>query len=175
MAAPKFNPADPALATRYYESPRHVPAPWSPDRADDIEGFQPSGPSLGHQGPDQGFALRIAARLRPKLVLQPGEDTDDVVQGCLGVALRRASMFSRAPVVHDLTIAFTIFGYFDDDPPAELVELRRGMFEGLRHTMHHYFEARAVADLPPEATLRSTPEEVAERYPAEWKALLGLG
>ena len=173
MAAPKFNPADPALATRYYESPHHVPERWTPGRVDDIEGFQPVGPSLGHQGPDQGFALRIAAKLRPKLVLQPGEDADDVVQGCLGVALRRASMFSRAPVVHDLTIAFTIWGYFDDDPPAELVELRRRMFEGLRQTTHHYSEARAVADLPPKATLRWAPDEVAARYPDEWKALLG--
>jgi hypothetical protein len=174
MAAPRFRPSDPTVAARYYESPEHVPERWTPDRAGDIEGFQPVAPQLGHQGPDQGFALRIAARLRPKLVLGAGEDADDVVQGCLGVALRRASMFSRAPVVHDLTIAFTIFGYLDEDPPDELVELRRPMFEGLRHTAHHYSDSRAVADLPPEETLRCTPDQVAARYPDEWRALLGL-
>jgi hypothetical protein len=174
MAAPKFRPVAPADEAHYYESPPHVPRAWMPDRAGEIDGFQPSAPLLGNQGPDQGYALRIAERLRPKLVMQPGENADDAVEGCLGVALRRASIFSRAPVVHDLDIAFTIFGFYDPEPPWQLVDLRRPMFEGLRDSSHHYLEGRAVADLPPEATLRSTPAEVAARYPGEWKALLGL-
>jgi hypothetical protein len=145
-----------------------------PDRPGEIEGYQPAGPRLGEPGPDQGFALRIAARLRPKVQLQAGENLDDAIRGCLGVALRRASIFSRAPVVHDLTIAFTIWGFYDPNPPAELVEVRRTMFEGLRLVGHHYMEARAVADLPPETTLRMTPAQVADAYPAEWRSLLGL-
>lgn len=111
--------------------------------------------------------------LRPKLQLQAGEHIDDAIRGCLGVALRRASMFSRAPVVHDLTIAFTIWGFYDPNPPAELVQLRGTMFEGLRHTGHHYMEARAVADLPPDDTLRMTPAQVAAAYPADWRSLVG--
>jgi hypothetical protein len=174
MAAPKFSPVAPVNEARHYASPDHVPDSWMPDRAGAIDGFQPSADRLGNQGPDQGFALRIAARLRSKLELQPGENADDVVQGCLGVALRRASMFSRAPVVHDLDIAFTIFGFYDAHPPTELVELRRPMFEGLRHTAHHYAEARAVADLPPEDTLRGPPAQVAAGYPDQWRTLLGL-
>lgn len=174
MAAPKFSPVAPVDEARYYESPDHVPDAWKPDRGGDIDGFQPSAARLGNQGPDQGFALRIAAGLRPKLVLQPGENADDAIEGCLGVALRRASLFSRAPVVHDLNIAFTIFGFYDDEPPAELVELRRAMFEGLRHTAHHYTDARAVADLPPVETLRGTPDQIAADYPGEWRSLLGL-
>ena len=173
MAAPRFSPVPPTERPRYYESPDHVPEPWTPDRPGDIEGFQPDGPRLGGQGPDQGFALRIAAQLRPKLRLQSGEHADDVIRGCLGVALRRASMFSRAPVVHDLTIAFTIWNFYDPTPPAELVELRRSMFEGLRHIGHHYMEARAVADLPPDATLQMTPAQVAAAYPADWRTLVG--
>jgi hypothetical protein len=129
---------------------------------------------LGDPGPDQGFALRIAQQLRPKVHLQPGEHIDDAIRGCLGVALRRASMFSRAPVVHDLTIAFTIWGFYDTNPPAELVELRGRLFEGLRLVGHHYMEARAVADVPPEATLRMTPAQVADAYPADWRTLLGV-
>jgi len=105
--------------------------------------------------------------------LQPGEHIDDAIRGCLGVALRRASIFSRAPVVHDLTIAFTIWGFHDPNPPAELVELRRTMFEGLRLVGHHYTEARIVADLPPEATLRMAPAQVADAYPADWRTLVG--
>jgi hypothetical protein len=174
MAAPKYRPEAPGDQARYYESPPHVPRGWMPDRAGEIEGFQPSAPLLGNQGPDQGFALRIVERLRPKLVVQGGEHVDDAVEGCLGVALRRASIFSRAPVVHDLDIAFTIFGFYDAEPPAPLVDLRRPMFEGLRHTSHHYLEARAVADLPPEETLRATPDDVQRRYPGEWRALLGI-
>jgi hypothetical protein len=174
MAAPKFSPVAPGARTTYYRSPEHVPAAWMPDRPGVVDGFQPVAPGLGAQGPDQGFALRIAAQLRPKLKLQTGEHADDAIRGCLGVALRRASMFSRAPVVHDLDIAFTIFGFFDDEPPQELLALRDEMFEGLRHVGHHYSEARAIADLPPESTLRSTVDQVKQRYPAEWRELLGL-
>jgi hypothetical protein len=173
MAAPRFSPVPPTERPRYYESPDHVPAPWSPDRPGDIEGFQPTGPQLGSPGPDQGFGLRIANRLRPRLQLQTGEHPDDVVQGCLGVALRRASSFSRAPVVHDVDLAFTIWGYFDPDPPADLVALRSRLFEGLRHVGHHYTEARAVADMVPETTLRMTPDEARAQYPANWRSLVG--
>lgn len=173
MAAPKFSPVPPTLHARSYASPDYVPSTWAPDRPGDIEGFQPVGTRLGDQGPDQGYALRIASQMRPKLELQPGEHADDAIRGCVGVALRRASMYSRAPVVHDLTIAFTIWGFLDADPPADLVALRGSMFEGLRLTNHHYAEARAVADLPPEATLRMSPAEVAAAYPGNWRELLG--
>jgi len=173
MAAPRFSPVPLTVRSRSYESPDHVPDSWTPDRPGDIEGFQPDGPRLGEQGPDQGFALRIAAQLRPKLQMQPGEHVDDAIRGCLGVALRRASMFSRAPVVHDLTIAFTIWGFYDPTPPAELVELRRAMFEGLRLIGHHYMEARAVADIPPDATLQMTPAQVVAAYPTDWRTLVG--
>jgi hypothetical protein len=174
MAAPKFSPVDPVDHARYYTSPEHVPDSWVPGRPGEIEGFQPEGTALGSQGPDQGFALRIASRLRPKLRPQGTENADDVIRGCLGVALRRASIFSRAPVVHDLTIAFTIWGFYDDAPPADLVAMRAPLFEGLRLVNHHYAESRAVADLVPEATLRMSPEQVAARYPGEWRALLGV-
>ena len=173
MAAPKFSPVDETEPVRGYESPDHVPDSWTPTRPGEIEGFQPEGPRLGAQGPDQGFALRIASTLRPKVQVTAGENVDDAIRGCLGVALRRASLFSRAPVVHDLTIAFTIWGFYDPSPPAELVDLRGEMFEGLRLVEHHYAEARAVVDSVPEATLRMTPDAVASAYPGEWRSLLG--
>lgn len=174
MAAPKFSPVGPTDKARAYRAPDHVPDNWSPDRPGEIEGFQPHGPRLGSHGPDQGFALKLANRLRPKIEVGPGEHVDDAIEGCLGIALRRASMFSRAPVIHDLNIAFTMWGYFDADPPAELVTLRATLFEGLRHTNHHYTEARVVAEMAPVPTLEMTPGEVAAKYPGEWKALLGV-
>lgn len=172
MAAPQFAPTPVIDTARAYASPAVVPAPWYPTRPADLHGFQPDGDRLGHQGPDQGFALKIANGFRDRLRLQNGEHAADAVRGCLGVALRRASMFSRAPVVHDLTVAFTIWGYLAADAPRELVQLRSKLFDGLGHG-HHYTDARAIVDSVPEATLRMTPAEVAAAFPARWRDLLG--
>lgn len=172
MAAPRSAPTPVIDTTRAYASPATVPAPWQARRPGDLTGFQPTGGGLGYQGPDQGFALKIANGFADRLRLQPGEHAADAIRGCLGVALRRASMFSRAPVVHDLTVAFTVWGFLADNPPAELVQLRGGLFAGLGHG-HHYTEAREIADSVPEATLRMTPAQVAAAFPARWRELLG--
>ena len=173
MAAPQFSPTPVVPTARSYESPDYVPEPWWPTRPGDIVGFQPQGEQLGYQGPDQGFALKIANGFRDRLHLQPGEHAADAIKGCLGVGLRRASMFSRAPVVHDLTIAFTIWGFLDPAPPVELVAARASLFTGLGHG-HHYSSARTLADMVPEATLRMNPQQAAAAYPAGWRALVGL-
>lgn len=173
MAAPAFVPTPVVDTARAYASPDVVPASWSPGRPGDFEGFQPHGDRLGYQGPDQGFALKIANGFKDRLQLQAGEHAADAIRGCLGVALRRASMFSRAPVVHDLTVAFTIWGYLDANAPAELVATRRDRFVGVGHS-HHYTEARAIADQIPEATLRLTPAQAQAAYPGQWRQLLGL-
>lgn len=170
MAAPKFAPVHETL---YYRSPDVVPDAWSPDRPGAVEGLQPVGDRLGAQGPDQGFALTIAHRLAPELKLQPGERLDDAIRGCLGIALRRASLYSRAPVVHDVRLAFTIWGYLDERPPPELVETRARLFEGVGNVNHHYTEARMIADLVPVATLRMTPDQARAAYPVEWRELTG--
>ena len=173
MAAPQFVPSPPIDGSRAYASPRTTPEAWMPDRKAELVGFQPSGEQLGYQGPDQGFALKIANGFKDRLHLQPGEHAGDAIRGCLGVALRRASLFSRAPVVHDLTIAFTIWGFLSPNAPAALVDARRVLFAGVGHG-HHYTEARAIADLVPEATLRLTPAEVTAQFPAAWRDLLGV-
>jgi hypothetical protein len=173
MAAPPFVPISPVDRPRTYESPDHVPEAWKADRPAELAGRQPVGPQLGYQGPDQGYGLLLAERYRDRLQLQPGEVADDAIQGCLGVALRRASTFGRAPTIHDFTVAFTIWGFLDPSPPPELVAFRRPMFEGVRHVMHHYVEARAIASLVPEATLHRPHGEVVSAYPASWRELLG--
>ena len=63
MAAPKFTPLDPIDRPRTYSSPEHVPTPWRNDRPSAITTSQPKGQKLGHQGPDQGYALKLAAGL----------------------------------------------------------------------------------------------------------------
>lgn len=172
MAAPKFAPTPAFDDSRSYTSPAVAPASWSPDRPGDITGFQPSGEQLGNQGPDQGFAIKIANGFTDRLRLRSGEHAADALRGCLGVGLKRASLFRRAPVVHDLTIAFTIWGFLDADPPAELVEYRKGLFAGVGHP-HHYTEARAIADMVPASTLHLSPQQVAAAYPAQWRELVG--
>ncbi len=74
----------------------------------------PSGGGYGHQGPDQGYALNLAKRFIPILKLQPGESVNDVVAGCVTVALKRASLFGRAPLAEDLRVAFAHWGFLDD-------------------------------------------------------------
>ena len=174
MAAPQFVPVSPTDAPRSYRSPDHVPAPWRADRPGEVNGRQPQGDQLGFQGPDQGYALVLADRFRDRVQLQAGESIDDAVQGALVIALRRASLFGRAPVVHDLTIAFTIWGYLDAAPPAALLALRRAAFTGVGHAAHHYAEGRALAERVPEATLRMTPDQVAAAYPSRWSELVGV-
>lgn len=170
MAAPKFAPVSPTDDARGYASPDHVPGQWMPDRPAEIHGFQPEGARLGYQGPDQGFGIKVANTFRSKLQLAGGESADDAVRGCLGIGLRRASLFSRAPVVHDFTVAFTAWGFLDANPPAELVARRRELFTGLSHS---YELQRAVVDQVPESTLKMTPQQIGAAYPARWRELVG--
>jgi hypothetical protein len=173
MAAPKFSPSSPVEDARGYQSPPHVPDTWRPTRPAEIHGFQPEGARMGYQGPDQGFAIKLANSIKGRIHVRPHESDSDAVRGCLAIALRRASMFSRAPVIHDLTIAFTAWGFFDENPPAELLAMRRRLFEGVGNVVHHYDEGRILADSFPEATLRMSPEQVASAYPAKWRDLVG--
>jgi hypothetical protein len=172
MSAPRFVPVPPADRPRTYESPDHIPDHWTQNRPAEVV-RQPKAPQLGYQGPDQGYALLLAERFRDRVRLQAGEEADDAINGCLGIALRRASLFGRAPTIHDLTIAFTIWGFLDASPDAALVTRRKALFEGVRSTDHHYREGRAIADAVPEATLRMSHQQVQAAYPASWRELIG--
>jgi hypothetical protein len=141
--------------------------------AEVVEDGQPRGLLLGSQGPDQGYMLSLARRFEGKLTLAPGEHERDALAGAVGVALKRASIFGRAPVVHDLTVALTIWGFLGEAPP-ELVELRKERFEEVWHP-HHYGSLRRIVDMVPEGTLRQSPAQVAERHRADWRSLLDLG
>lgn len=164
MAAPEYVPRRPTDAPRTYESAPRRPESWEADRpAEVVDPGQPRGDLLGNQGPDQGYVYRLVRQFDDRLHLAPGEDRDDVVVGCIGVALKRASLFGRAPVVHDLTVAFTVWGFLDPEPAAELVHRRRAMFEEVR-SPHHYAEQRAIVDAVPVDLLRRPHQAVADRY-----------
>jgi hypothetical protein len=170
VAAPEYVPVDRTRLLRTYESPPRRPEPWRADRPAEVADGQPTGPLLGYQGPDQGFVLKLARQFHGKLSLAPGEHERDALAGACLVALRRASLFGRAPVVHDLTVALTAWGFLGD-APQELVQLRKGLFEEVAHP-HHYAEQRRIVDLVSEDTLRMTPQQVAQAHRADWRSLL---
>ena len=177
MAAPQFVPQDPTHNPRDYASPPRREDEWWADRPGDLgaEG-QPSVDAgrMGAPGPDQGYLLKLVPMLRDELQLQAGENRDDVEIGSVVVALKRASIFRRAPILKDLRVAYTVWGFLDQSPPAELVVVRRRQFEGARHIAHHYPERRALADTVPEETLRLDLAGVAAAHRDDWQSLLRL-
>jgi hypothetical protein len=169
MAQPQFVP------TTLDEQPRKgLPLPpadgWRADRPAELGARQPRGRGLGSAGPDQGYALKLVHQFDDRLVVSPPETVEDAVAGCVAVATKRASLFGRAPIVHDLGIAFRIWGFLGHDVPAELVDERRPLFVA---ASHHYDQQRAIADAVPEETLRLSHQEVASRFPSGWRQLLG--
>ncbi|MDZ7675774.1 MAG: hypothetical protein U5K30_11995 [Acidimicrobiales bacterium] len=175
MAAPEHVPTEPAVKIRSYASPPRRPDTWRVERPADFAGEQrqPAGERLGSQGPDQGYALKLAPLLQPELHLTDGEHARDAIAGIVAVGLKRASLLGRAPVIHDLRIGATLFGFLDPGADPELVRLRRELFEEVGH-FHHYAELRHIADVVDPVVLRQTPDQVTARYQADWRDQLSL-
>ena len=171
MAAPEFVPVKPLDDVRTYASPPRRPDSWRATRPGDLDAGQPHGPRFGNQGPDQGYVLTLVSKFEGKLRLKPGERVDDVTAGCVAVALKRASLFGRAPVIHDLTAAFSLWGYLDENPPAELVQLRQRVFAGVGN-VHHWIELRRLVDGVPDETLRRPHSAIAA---SAWQDLIDVG
>lgn len=168
MTQPRFVPIARADMVRpgYRLGP---PRPWRADRPADFRaGAPPTGRGTGTAGPDQGFALLLAERLADRLVLAPGERREDVIAGAVGIALRRASLYGRAPVLADIEFALAIFGYLAA-APAELVEFRKALFDGVSND---YWAQRELANEVPEATLRRMASEV-DVSASGWQVLVG--
>lgn len=178
MAAPEFVPTRPTDRPRTYESAPRRMDPWEVDRPGDFVGTsgQPDTDAgrMGSPGPDQGYALKLLGVIRDDLRLAPGEHLADAEAVGVAVALKRASLFGRAPAIFDLQVAYTVWGLLDQDASAELVAERVRRFEGVHHTAHHYPELRAIVDSVPASTLRMTPDEVTAAYRADWRSLLTL-
>jgi hypothetical protein len=170
VAAPEYVPVKPMDDVRAYESPPRRPDSWMADRPGDFAGRQPQGDRLGNQGPDQGYALKLAHDVFEPLLKTGDVDVHDAIAGCVPIALKRASLFGRAPISHDLRLAFNLFGFLAEAPPAPLAELRQRLFDGVSHP-HHYGDARVIVDAVPESTLRMRHDEV---DPTQWRDLLDV-
>lgn len=173
MAAPEYVPPKPAQQVRTYESPPRRPESWIPSRPGELAG-QPRGDMLGNQGPDQGYVYVLARQFQGGLRLTDGEHEADALAGCSAIALKRASLFGRAPVIHDLRLALTVWGFLGDGAaPSELVAARKPLFAEVANP-HHWAELRQVVDAVPEATLRLSPAQAAESAARDWRTLLRL-
>jgi hypothetical protein len=119
----------------------------------------------------------LATRFEDRLVLEPNERAEDVIAGAVAIALRRASVFGRAPIGADIEHALRLFGRLARDKgawaPSDLVALGRARFAG---AAHDYWRRRAIADAVPEATLQLSPQSLSERLDREpgcWRELAG--
>lgn len=168
-------PTDPFVATELDDAPRHrqnLPAGvgYPParrartGRVGDLGSGQPDGPLLGSPGPNIGYALTLAARVRDRLALAPHESADDAVSVIAEVAMRRAAMFGRAPVKPDVDLAIALLGY---DGSASL-EVAVARSHAVHHAEHDYATRRGVVDLVTCDLLRAPADD--PDAAADWRA-----
>ncbi|MGH8993911.1 MAG: hypothetical protein ACRDYV_08710 [Acidimicrobiia bacterium] len=170
---------DPYVPTQAEDAPRESsripPAQgWKAVRPGDLPPGQSTRPAAGNlfgtPGPDSGYALRLTQRFHDRLEIVAPETEHDAVALAAELAMRRAALLGRAPVLVDLELAFTLFGWLGGASP-ELREWRRLTVAGLDHD---YPRRRALVDAVPEATLRLKPGEDVRAALGNWRALLGI-
>lgn len=166
MAVDPYVPVNAADAPR-----RSVTIPpahrWTADRPGDM--VPGSGDLRGDPGPDSGYALTLATAFRDRLDVAYPETAHDAEVVGAELAMRRGSIFGRAPIMADLELAFTLFGWLGGAPP-ELVEWRRFAVADIGHA---YPRRRALVNDVPEASLRIRPEEARSQL-SRWRGLLGV-
>ncbi len=166
MAQPEYVPLSAADRVRPAERlPAH--GGWRQTRPAEITSpTAPRGRAMGSPGPDQGYALTLAKRFEGRLELTPEDHLADAIVGCAAVGMRRAALFGRAPVIYDMELAYTVFGFLGGAPP-DLIEFRVPLFQG---ASHDYWDQRVIVDKVKESTLRSTPEQVRQLL-SDWRSL----
>lgn len=168
MSAPEYVPHGLADRPRRGE-PLPAPKSWRAVRPGDLAGRQPAGPKFGSPGPDQGYVLRLLPLFDDRVVLG-GHDRHDVDAGAVAVALKRASILGRAPVVHDVEVGYRVWGFLDE-APSDQASARHDLFDGAAHS---YRNQREITSKVPPEHLRRPPVDVAERHRTDWRSLLSL-
>lgn len=144
------------------------PSPWYLQRPGELQDLTPpAGRRFGSAGPDLGYGLKLARRWEDRLVVSPDTHREDAVIGGFGCGSRRAASFGRAPVIHDMEWAYTLWGYLGGGG-AELLAWRDGLFRG---AAEDYWVQRRIADAVRPETLPLTPAQVRDRLDS-WKELL---
>jgi hypothetical protein len=165
VTQPRFTPIesrDEVRATKHLDPPRR----WTPHRPAEFR--RDPGASvvrLGTAGPDQGYALRLAAALEDSIVLGHGEHREDALALAVQVALRRASMIGRAPVRGDIEFALNLLSY-RTPLSDEGVAARRATVTGVAHD---HWRCREIAASVPDEVLALGPAAVGA-HAVEWTA-----
>src|SRR2546421_9636846 len=108
-------PTDPFVPSELEDRPRQEPnlAPgvqlpaakgWRADRPGDLVAGQPTGTLLGRPGPNVGYAVTLAGRLRDKVRIADHESLDDALAVIAELAMKRAASFGRAPTMADVEV-----------------------------------------------------------------------
>lgn len=171
-------PTDPYVPTTLDEEPRQAPnlAPgvhippagrWQADRPGDLGASQPKGPLLGTPGPNVGYALTLADRVRNRMMLEPHEHADDAAAVVAAIAMKRAATIGRAPVAPDVEFAMELLGYLGDAPD----DVRTWRPEVVRSASHEYSVQRAVVDAVSAGLLRLPLSELPEHLSAVREAM----
>ncbi len=158
-------PTDPFVAPELEDRPRqetnlapgvHLPAAqaWKADRAGDLVAGQPTGNLLGRPGPNVGYAVTLAARLRDSVQLAPHEHQADALAVISELAMKRAASFGRGPVLADVETAAALLGY-QGECDDSFAAWRRDVSHGADH---EYGVRRALVDAVPDAVLRLPPK-----------------
>ena len=174
-------PTDPFVPERLEDEPRQEPnlppgvkmpaaRSWVANRPGDLPAGWPTGKLLGSPGPNVGYALTLANRVRDELALAPHEHPDDAIAVVAEIAMRRAAIFGRAPVMRDVEFGMQILGYRGDADP-DFVAWRARTVRGAHHD---YYERRSLVDAIPVDVLRLVPSALPAHL-AEARAALRAG
>lgn len=171
---------DPFVPPRLEDRPRnrqnlapgsHYPPAeaWVARRPGDLPTGQPTGMLLGDPGPNIGFAMKLANDRAERLHLLPHESREDAAAVVAEVAMRRSARFHRAPTIHDVDFAITLFGYGQEGSERTL-----GWRRPLVHdAAHEWTRRRTIVDAIPERVLRMRPEELGRELDATQASLRG--
>ena len=168
MSSPKYVPQKGASVDAVYVSPPKRPGSWNASRPGEAKGEPTTVGALGSVGPDQGYAYKLVDHFRDRLHTGSVEPKD-AIAGCVAVAMKRAALFGRAPVSHDLEVAFRCFGFLTSSASEELVEMREPQFAEVANH-HHYTNLRELVDSVSNDFLRKSHDRIESDCSQDWKA-----
>ncbi len=168
---------DPYVPTRPEDAPRRsiaIPpaAGWRAARPGDIDPAAVPGRRgtlFGTPGPDSGYALTLAKLFHDRIGAVAPETVHDAEMIGAQVAMRRGSLFGRAPVATDVELGLILFGWLGE-APSELVEWRRLAVAGIGHD---YPRRIRLIEAIPDAVIRQAPDQLRGGL-GDWRHLLGL-
>lgn len=92
----------------------------------------PRAPGFGLPCPDAGYALLLANVVEERLVLEPHERRHDAEFAIATIAMRRAGVLGRAPLIGDVELARVLLAY-DSREPADFTRWRARRLAGVAH------------------------------------------